>query len=105
MYGVGVAITGAMLAYVLGGGRWAMAGAVIGAVTGSFAPSVYDASGKRDAAREGLRGTFERIPPQSWARLLDPRRELVGFLGRTVPSPGNSPLVTPGNTGQASHRR
>ena len=57
-------------------------GAVIGVVTGSFAPSVYDAIGKRDAAREGLRGAFERRPPQSWARLLDPRLELVGFVGR-----------------------
>src|SRR5206468_3028249 len=33
-------------------------------------------------AREGLRGAFERIPPQSWVRLLDPRLELVGFVGR-----------------------
>jgi hypothetical protein len=83
VWGIGVAAAGAALAYVLAGGRWAVAGAVIGAVTGSFAPSVYDAVGERDAAHESLRSTFERVPPQSWTRLLDPRRELVGFVGRT----------------------
>jgi tetratricopeptide (TPR) repeat protein len=83
VWGIGVALAGAVSAYALAGSRWAVAGAVIGAVAGSFAPSVYDAIGERDAAREGLRGTFEKLPPQSWARLLDPRRELVGFVGRT----------------------
>ena len=81
--GVGFAAAGAALAYVLADGPWAVVGAVIGAATGSFAPSVYDAIRRRDAAREGLRDTFEKSPPQSWARLLDPRRELVGFVGRT----------------------
>ena len=80
--GVGFAAAGAAFAYVLVGGPWAVVGAVIGAATGSFAPSVYDAIRRRDAAREGLRDTFERSPPLSWARLLDPRRELVGFVGR-----------------------
>jgi len=81
--GVGFAAAGAALAYVLAGGPWAVVGAVVGAATGSFAPSVYDAIRRRDAAREGLRDTFEKSPSQSWARLLDPRRELVGFVGRT----------------------
>ena len=81
--GVGFAAAGAVVAYVLVGGPWAVVGAVIGAATGSFAPSVYDAIRRRDAVREGLRDTFEKSPPQSWARLLDPRRELVGFVGRT----------------------
>jgi tetratricopeptide (TPR) repeat protein len=80
--GIGLAVAGALLAYVLVGGPWAFVGVAIGAVTGSFAPSVYDAIRSRDAARVGLRGIFERIPPQSRARLLDPRRELVGFIGR-----------------------
>jgi tetratricopeptide (TPR) repeat protein len=81
--GVGLAVAGAALAYVLAGGPWAVAGAVIGAATGSFAPSVYDVIRRRDAAREGLRDTFEKSPAQSGARLLDPHRELVGFVGRT----------------------
>ena len=82
-WGIGLAAAGAALAYVLAGGPWAVVGAVIGAATGSFAPSVYDEIRERDALHEGLRGIFERTPPQSWARLLDPRRELVGFVGRT----------------------
>ena len=81
--GVGVAAAGAALAYVLAGGPWAVVGAVVGAATGSFAPSVYDAIRRRDAAREGLRDAFEKSPSESWSRLLDPRRELVGFVGRT----------------------
>lgn len=80
--GVGLAVVGAVTAYLLAGGPWAAAGAVVGAVAGAFAPSVYDGireSGKRHG---DLRSSFEKTPPQSWARLLDPRRELVEFFGR-----------------------
>jgi tetratricopeptide (TPR) repeat protein len=70
------------MAYVLAGGRWAIAGVVIGAVAGAFAPSVYDVLRAKDAKREDLRGVLEKTVPRSWARLLDPRRELVGFVGR-----------------------
>jgi tetratricopeptide (TPR) repeat protein len=73
---------GAALAFLLAGGPWAIAGAVIGAATGSFAPSVYDEFRERDALREGLSRTFEKGPPGGWARLLDARRELVSFVGR-----------------------
>jgi tetratricopeptide (TPR) repeat protein len=75
-------VAGAVVAYVLTGGPWALAGAAAGAVTGSFAPSVYDAIRQRGAEHEALREAFERSPPESWARLLDPRRELVRFIGR-----------------------
>ena len=80
--GVGLATAGAGIAYVLAGGPWAAAGAVIGAVAGAFAPSVYDGVRERGATREAWQGSLESPPPQSWARLLDPRRELVSFVGR-----------------------
>ena len=81
-WGAGLAAAGAVIAYVLAGGRWAVAGVAIGAVAGAFAPSVYDMVRAKDAKREDLRGAVEKIVPRSWARLLDPRRELVGFVGR-----------------------
>jgi hypothetical protein len=80
--GAGLAAAGAGIAYALAGGPWAAAGAVIGAVAGAFAPSVYDGVRERGATREAWQGTLEDPPPQSWARLLDPRRELAGFVGR-----------------------
>jgi hypothetical protein len=80
--GVALAAAGAGIAYVLAGGSWAAAGAVIGAVTGSFAPSLVDGIRARGAADEAWRGSLEKAPAQGWARLLDPRRELVGFVGR-----------------------
>jgi hypothetical protein len=80
--GAGLAAAGAGIAYGLAGGPWAAAGAVIGAVTGAFAPSVYDGVRERGATSETWQGTLENPPPQSWARLLDPRRELAGFVGR-----------------------
>lgn len=73
---------GAYVAFVLAGGPWAAVGAVIGAVTGSFAPAVPDAMVGRDDKQAALRATAERLAPQSPARLLDPRRELVEFVGR-----------------------
>jgi hypothetical protein len=81
-WGAGLAAAGAVIAYVLAGGRWAVAGVAIGAVAGAFAPSVYDVVRAKDAKREDLRGAVEKTVPRSWARLLDPRRELVGFVGR-----------------------
>ncbi|HXL92837.1 MAG TPA: tetratricopeptide repeat protein [Streptosporangiaceae bacterium] len=79
---IGLAAAGAVIAYVLIGGSWAIAGIAIGAVTGSFASPFYDWIRGRDTRREDLRGALEKTPPGSWARLLDPRRELVGFVGR-----------------------
>ena len=79
---VGLAAVGAVVAYVLAGGPWAGAGAVVGAVAGAFAPSVYAGMRKRGEARESWRESSEEAPPHSWARLLDPRREVVGFVGR-----------------------
>ena len=80
--GVGLAAVGALVAYLLAGGPWAGAGAVIGAVAGAFAPSVYDGVRRRGVARESWRVTAETAPAHGWARLLDPRREVVGFAGR-----------------------
>jgi tetratricopeptide (TPR) repeat protein len=81
-WGAGLAAAGAVIAYVLAGGGWAIAGVAIGAVAGAFAPLVYDVVRAGDAKREDLRGALEKTVPRSWARLLDPRRELVGFVGR-----------------------
>ena len=55
---------------------------MIGAVAGAFAPSLYDGLRERGARHEGWQGTMEGAPPPSPARLLDPRREVVGFVGR-----------------------
>jgi len=73
---------GAILAYVLAGGRWAVAGAVIGALTGSFAPSVYEGLVGRGTRRGAWQRAIERPVPRSRARLLDPRLGLVEFVGR-----------------------
>jgi tetratricopeptide (TPR) repeat protein len=81
-WAIGLAAAGAVIAYVLAGGPWAIAGIAIGAVTGSFAPSVHDGIRGRDTRHADLRSAFEKIPPRSRARLLDPRLELVGFVGR-----------------------
>ena len=81
-WGAGLAAAGAVIAYVLVGGRWSVVGVAIGAVTGAFAPSVYDVVRAKDAKRADLRGTVEKAVPRSGARLLDPRREVVGFVGR-----------------------
>ncbi|MGO8959014.1 MAG: hypothetical protein ACLQFR_16845 [Streptosporangiaceae bacterium] len=81
-WGVGLAATGAVLAHFLAGGPWAVAGAVIGAVTGAFAPPVYDGMRDQTGKRQALLASLEKTPPHSWARLRDPRRELVGFVGR-----------------------
>ena len=51
-------------------------------MAGAFAPSVYAGMRKRGEARESWRESSEEAPPHSWARLLDPRREVVGFVGR-----------------------
>jgi hypothetical protein len=81
-WGAGLAGAGAAVAFVLAGGPWAAGGAVIGAVAGAFAPSLYDGLRERGARHEDWQGTVEKAPPQSRARLLDPRREVVGFVGR-----------------------
>jgi tetratricopeptide (TPR) repeat protein len=81
-FAVCLAAAGAVVAYLLAGGPWAAAGAAVGAVTGGFAPSVYDGLRERGARHDAWEGTVENPLPRSWARLLDPRREVVGFLGR-----------------------
>src|SRR5258708_6210671 len=81
-WGVGLAAGGALSAYALAGGPWAAVGAVIGAVAGAFAPSVYDRVRERGATQQLWRDTIEQPPPKSRARLLDPRRKVVGFVGR-----------------------
>jgi hypothetical protein len=75
-------VAGAVIAYVLAGGTWAAAGAVIGALTGVFAPSVYDGLRERGARYRAWQDSLENPPPRSWARLLDPQREVVDFVGR-----------------------
>jgi len=81
-WGAGLAGAGAAVAFVLAGGPWAAGGAVIGAVAGAFAPSLYDGLRERGARHDSWQGTVEKALPQSRARLLDPRREVVGFVGR-----------------------
>jgi len=77
-----LASAGSVAAYELAGGRWVVAGAITGAVTGAFAPSVLDMLRGRGAGRARLKEIAEKRPLRSWARLLDPRLEVVGFVGR-----------------------
>jgi hypothetical protein len=77
-----LASAGAAAAYELAGGRWGVAGAIAGAVTGAFAPSVLDLLRGRGAGRDRWKEIAEPRPPRSWARLLDPRLEVVRFVGR-----------------------
>ncbi len=79
--GVGLAGGGAAAAWWLGGHQAVWLGAVIGAVTGSFAPSLTGWLKERRQAREALAGFGEK-PGGSPAGLLDPRRGVAGFLGR-----------------------
>jgi hypothetical protein len=71
-----------MLGLVLADGRWALAGAAIGAVTGSFSPSVLEYFRDRDQARETWEATAEQRGAVGPAGLLDPRAQVVGFTGR-----------------------
>lgn len=82
MSGLCLAAGGAALSYALAGSSFAPAGAVVGAVAGAFAPSFYEGIRERAGARDTLRKTFEPQLAQGWARLLDPRHELVSFIGR-----------------------
>ena len=81
-WGAGLAGAGAAVAFVLAGGPWAAGGAVVGAVAGAFAPSLYDGLRERGARQGSWQGTKEGALPPGPARLLDPRREVVGFVGR-----------------------
>jgi tetratricopeptide (TPR) repeat protein len=78
---VGLAGGGAAAAWWLGGHQGALLGGVVGAVTGSFAPSLTDWLRQRRESREALADLGE-LAGNSPAGLLDPRREVVGFLGR-----------------------
>jgi tetratricopeptide (TPR) repeat protein len=80
--GVGLAAGGGVLGLVLAGGSWALAGAALGAVTGSFSPSVVDYFRSRDEAREAWSAVRERPVSAGPAGLLDPRAQVVGFTGR-----------------------
>jgi Mrp family chromosome partitioning ATPase len=82
VWGAGLAAAGAAVAFALAGGPWAVGGAMLGAVTGAFAPSVYDGLRERGARHDDWQGAVEKLVPVSPARLLDPRREVVGFVGR-----------------------
>jgi tetratricopeptide (TPR) repeat protein/DNA polymerase III delta prime subunit len=77
-----LAAGGGVAASALADGRWGVVGAAVGAVTGAFAPTVYEALRDRQARDNALRDVVERRPPISWARLLDPRLEVVEFIGR-----------------------
>lgn len=79
--GIALAAGGALLAWWLAGVHRAWVGGMVGAVSGAFAPSLVNWFGARAEARKALRLASE-LPSDSPARLLDPRRRLVGFTGR-----------------------
>jgi tetratricopeptide (TPR) repeat protein len=88
--GLGLAAGGAIGASWLGDHRYAWLGGALGAVSGAFAPSVVDRSRGREEARNALVSVWE-IPRYDGERrpttlgplgLLDPRREIVEFVGR-----------------------
>jgi hypothetical protein len=109
MWAVSLAAAGAVIAYLLAGGPWAIVGIAIGAVTGSFAPNVYDEIRGRDSKREDLRNTFEKTPPRSWARTWIARRmrhRAAGLQGQSVQGlRGGRPGRLNGGSLAASARR
>jgi tetratricopeptide (TPR) repeat protein len=82
VWGIGLAAGGGGIAYALAGGPAAAVGAVVGAVAGAFAPAVYDGIRTRSAKRQAWRQMLELPVPKGPARVLDPRLEVVGFIGR-----------------------
>jgi AAA ATPase domain len=71
---------GAVVGWWLEGRQAAWLGVAVGAVTGGFAPSLVAWAKDRAEARQGLSKVSEL--PIAPASLLDPRRELVKFVGR-----------------------
>ena len=59
--GAGTAAVGALIAYFSAGGRWAVVGAVAGAVSGPFAPTIYDVIRERGAAWREWRRVSDQV--------------------------------------------
>ena len=83
--GVGLASAGAAVGQVLGDTSWAWVGGIVGAVSGAFAPTLYDAVRERGRAKETARSVAELTSGDTGpASLLAPHREAVDFVGREV---------------------
>lgn len=79
---VGLAVVGVAIGDALAGGPGALIGAVIGPLAVAFAPPFYDAVRASGKAWRRWQQAVEQPVAVGAARLLDPRRALVGFVGR-----------------------
>jgi hypothetical protein len=89
VWAAALAAGGAVAAAVLSDHHYAWAGGALGAVTGAFAPSVFEALRRRSQARKSLASLGRRSRPGAVpaggsgpAGLLDPYRGVVDFVGR-----------------------
>ena len=73
---------GAVVAWWLAGHQAAWLGGAVGAVTGAFAPPLVEWAKGRAEMREAARWVRELPGGGGPARLLDPRRGVVKFVGR-----------------------
>ncbi|GAA1517364.1 hypothetical protein GCM10009677_58350 [Sphaerisporangium rubeum] len=82
-WGVGLAALGAAFGQLLGTTPLAVLGATVGAVSGAFAPTIYDAVRDRNRKQDALPATAELVSTHHGpASLLAPDRRVVSFAGR-----------------------
>ncbi|SEG27383.1 Tetratricopeptide repeat-containing protein [Thermomonospora echinospora] len=83
LWGLGLAAVGALAVAWLTDRKLVWLAGMVGAVTGGFAPTVFDWLKERAVTREAL-GELEELagPVGGPAGLLDPRRQVVEFVGR-----------------------
>ena len=82
---IALTVVSVMLGLVIAGPEGTLLGAIplaLGTVLAGYVPVIRDRLQQRKSAQELWQGSVEQPLPQSWARLLDPRREVVGFAGR-----------------------
>ena len=82
---VALTVVSVSLGLVIAGPEGTLFGAIplaLGTVLAGYVPVIRDRLRERESAQQSWRGTVEQPLPRSWARLLDPRREVVGFVGR-----------------------
>jgi hypothetical protein len=80
--GAGMAGLGALSATWLGDHHFAWLGGISGAVSGGFAPTVFDWTKDRTGEQEVRARVRELAAGSGPADLLDPRRAVVDFVGR-----------------------
>jgi tetratricopeptide (TPR) repeat protein len=84
---IALTVVSVMLGLVIAGPQGTLLGAIplaLGTVLAGYVPTVRDRLREHQTVQERWQGSIEQPLPRSWARLLDPRREVVGFAGRNA---------------------